>query len=127
MARQATRSGGGRNGNDDNVSVLSIYHQWFQRYLDGGFQPRPVAPGTKKCLIKGWSADVPTVSVPFGPNFGLGLRLGDAYREKIEKAMMPHLFSSDNPPPFLMAELGDLGGAIGAALLVKLRKTAAAA
>jgi glucokinase len=41
--------------------------------------------------------------------------------------MMPHLFSSDDPPPFLMAELGDLGGAIGAALLNKLPKTAAAA
>jgi glucokinase len=58
---------------------------------------------------------------------GLGLRLGDPYREKIEKAMMPHLFSSDNPPPFMMAELGDLGGAIGAALLIKLPKAAAAA
>jgi glucokinase len=57
---------------------------------------------------------------------GLGLRLGEPYREKIEKAMMPHLFSSDNPPPLLMAELGDLGGAIGAALLIKQPKTAAA-
>jgi glucokinase len=57
---------------------------------------------------------------------GLGLRLGEPYRKKIEKAMMPHLFSSDNPPPFLMAELGDLGGAIGAALLIKQPKTAAA-
>ena len=47
-------------------------------------------------------------------------------RKRIEKAMMPHLFSSENPPPFLMAELGDLGGAIGAALLIKLPKTAAA-
>jgi glucokinase len=32
---------------------------------------------------------------------------------------MPHLFASDDPPPLLMAELGDLGGAIGAALLVE--------
>ena len=58
---------------------------------------------------------------------GLGLRLGEPYRDKIEKAMMPHLFSSDNPPPFMMAELGDLGGAIGAALLIKLPKPVAAA
>jgi glucokinase len=50
---------------------------------------------------------------------GLGLRLGEPYRERIEKAMLPHLFSSENPPPFLMAELGDLGGAIGAALLIR--------
>jgi glucokinase len=50
---------------------------------------------------------------------GLGLRLGEHYRQRIEKAMMPHLFSSENPPAFLMAELGDLGGAIGAALLIR--------
>ena len=36
------------------------------------------------------------------------------------------LFSSENPPSFLMAELGDLGGAIGAALLIKLLMAAAA-
>ena len=58
---------------------------------------------------------------------GLGLRLGEPYRDRIEKAMMPHLFASDNPPPFLMAELGDLGGAIGAALLIKVRSRARAA
>ena len=57
---------------------------------------------------------------------GLGLRLGEPYRERIEKAMMPHLFSSENPPPLLMAELGDLGGAIGAALLIRLPKATAA-
>jgi glucokinase len=50
---------------------------------------------------------------------GLGLRLGEPYRKRIEKAMMPHLFSSENPPVFVMAELGDLGGAIGAALLIR--------
>jgi glucokinase len=50
---------------------------------------------------------------------GLGLRLGEPYRARIEVATMPHLFASDDPPPMLMAELGDLGGAIGAALLVE--------
>jgi glucokinase len=58
---------------------------------------------------------------------GLGLRLGEPYRKKIENAMMPHLFSSEDPPPLLMAELGDLGGAIGAALLIRLPKAASAA
>ena len=74
MAKQATRTGNGNGGN--NVTALSIYHQQFQRYVDAGYQPRPVEPGTKKCPIKGWSADVATVSVPSGPNYGLGLRLG---------------------------------------------------
>jgi glucokinase len=49
---------------------------------------------------------------------GLGTRLGEPYVERIREAMMPHLFVSDRPPRIELAELGDLGGAIGAALLV---------
>jgi glucokinase len=54
---------------------------------------------------------------------GLGVRLGEPYRARIEKAMMPHLFSDEDPPAVLVAELGDLGGAIGAALLIRPRPT----
>jgi glucokinase len=50
---------------------------------------------------------------------GLGLRLGQPYVEKIREAMMPHLFASERPPAVELAELGDLGGAIGASLLVR--------
>ena len=50
---------------------------------------------------------------------GLGTRLGEPYVRRIEKAMQPHLFVSDRPPPVRLAALGDLGGAIGATLLVK--------
>lgn len=49
---------------------------------------------------------------------GLGLRLGEPYRERIVAAMAPHLFNDDRPPDVRLAALGDLGGAIGAALLV---------
>jgi glucokinase len=49
---------------------------------------------------------------------GLGLRLGEPYVERIREAMMPHLFADDRPPAVELAELGDLGGAIGASLLV---------
>jgi glucokinase len=59
---------------------------------------------------------------------GLGLRLGEPYRKRIEEAMMPHLFASDDPPPVHLAELGDLGGAIGASLQflpAKAERTAA--
>lgn len=49
---------------------------------------------------------------------GLGVRLGTPYAQRIEQAMMPHLFSDYRPPAVRTAELGDLGGAIGAALLV---------
>jgi glucokinase len=49
---------------------------------------------------------------------GLGLRFGDPFVRRIEKGMHKHLFASDRPPDVRLAELGDLGGAIGAALLV---------
>jgi glucokinase len=49
---------------------------------------------------------------------GLGLRLGEEYRLRIVEAMHPHLFNDDRPPAVRLAGLGDLGGAIGAALLV---------
>jgi glucokinase len=48
---------------------------------------------------------------------GLGVRLGDPYRKRLEHAMRPHVFADHRPPPVLLAQLGDLGGAIGAALL----------
>jgi glucokinase len=49
---------------------------------------------------------------------GLGTRLGEPYVERIREQMLPHLFVDDRPPPVLAAALGDLGGAIGAALQV---------
>jgi glucokinase len=50
---------------------------------------------------------------------GLGIRLGEPYAKRIAKAMEPHLFVDDHPPDIKVATLGDLGGAMGAALLVK--------
>ncbi len=50
---------------------------------------------------------------------GLGVRLGQPYVKRIRKAMQPHLFNDSNPPDVLAATLGDLGGSLGAALLVK--------
>jgi glucokinase len=48
---------------------------------------------------------------------GLGIRLGAPYAERIAAAMKPHLFVDQRPPDVHVAALGDLGGAIGAALL----------
>ena len=50
---------------------------------------------------------------------GLGTRLGDPYVERIRTAMHPHLFVDTRPPAVHLAALGDLSGALGAALLVK--------
>jgi glucokinase len=59
--------------------------------------------------------DVPAVII----GGGLGVRLGDPYAKRISEAMQPHLFADDRPPDVHVAELGDLGGAIGAALLLE--------
>ncbi len=48
---------------------------------------------------------------------GLGERLGERYTEPLTKEMAKHLFVDDRPPAVRIAELGDLGGAIGASLL----------
>jgi glucokinase len=52
---------------------------------------------------------------------GMGLRFGEPYGEQLRKEMAKHLFVDDRPPAFHIAELGDLGGAIGASLLVETR------
>jgi glucokinase len=49
---------------------------------------------------------------------GLGVRFGEPYRARIVAAMMPHLFNDTRPPAVHVAALGDLGGAIGATLLI---------
>lgn len=49
---------------------------------------------------------------------GLGVRLGQPYAERITAAMRPHLFLPERAPEVMVAGLGDLGGAIGASLLV---------
>ncbi|HUB72536.1 MAG TPA: ROK family protein [Solirubrobacteraceae bacterium] len=50
---------------------------------------------------------------------GLGVRLGHPYAKRIAEAMQPHLFADSRPPHVHVAALGDLGGAIGASLLVR--------
>jgi glucokinase len=49
---------------------------------------------------------------------GLGIRFGDRYMEALKKEMGAHLFADERPPALRVAALGDLGGAIGASLLV---------
>ena len=52
---------------------------------------------------------------------GLGVRLGEPFVQRIRTAMQPHIFNDAHPPDVLLAGLGDLGGALGAALLVSRR------
>jgi len=48
---------------------------------------------------------------------GLGDRLGQPFVDQIVENMTPHLFTPDKPPRMLTTELGDLSGAVGAAVL----------
>jgi glucokinase len=50
---------------------------------------------------------------------GLGVRFGQPMTDRIIEAMHPHLFRDDRPPDVHVAALGDLGGALGAALLAR--------
>lgn len=50
---------------------------------------------------------------------GLGTRLGQPYADRIAEAMLPHLFVPERPPAVHAAQLGDLGGALGAALITE--------
>jgi glucokinase len=49
---------------------------------------------------------------------GLGIRFGERLMEPLTKEMCKHLFVDERPPAIRVASLGDLGGAIGASLLV---------
>jgi glucokinase len=49
---------------------------------------------------------------------GLGVRFGERYMEPLTKEMGKHLFLDERPPALRVVTLGDLGGAIGASLLV---------
>jgi glucokinase len=49
---------------------------------------------------------------------GLGDRLWPRYLDEFRAELAKHLFVDDDPPELRPAKLGDLGGAIGASLLV---------
>ncbi|HEX5593258.1 MAG TPA: ROK family protein [Solirubrobacterales bacterium] len=49
---------------------------------------------------------------------GLGIRFGERLRDPLLEEMGKHLFVDERPPALRVASLGDLGGAIGASLLV---------
>jgi glucokinase len=48
---------------------------------------------------------------------GLGSRFGEPMLARLGEAMSPHLYNDARGPRMRLAELGDLGGALGAALL----------
>jgi glucokinase len=49
---------------------------------------------------------------------GMGIRFAERFMGPLTKEMGKHLFVDERPPAIHVAALGDLGGAIGASLLV---------
>ncbi len=52
---------------------------------------------------------------------GLGIRFGERFMDPLTEEMGKHLFVDERPPAVRVAMLGDLGGAIGASLLIAER------
>jgi glucokinase len=52
---------------------------------------------------------------------GLGIRFGERFMDPLMNEMSKHLFVDSRPPAVRVASLGDLGGAVGASLLVASR------
>src|SRR5262249_40052697 len=50
---------------------------------------------------------------------GLRVRLGPPVADRVATEMHPHLFNDARPPAVHVAALGDVGGAIGAAMLAR--------
>ncbi len=53
---------------------------------------------------------------------GLGVRFGERYMGPLTEEMGKHLFAGERPPAVRVASLGDLGGAVGASLLIASRR-----
>ncbi len=57
---------------------------------------------------------------------GLGTRLGQPWADRVAESMAPHLFVPERAPAVHVAALGDLGGAVGAALVAETERRARA-
>jgi glucokinase len=91
---------------------------WEQALNDGDEMAKKLLDRAVKALGAGIGSAVNLLDVEaviIGG--GLGVRFGEPFRDRISKQMTKHVFVDDRPPAVHVAALGDLGGAIGAALL----------
>jgi glucokinase len=91
---------------------------WEQALNEGDKLARQLFERALKALGAGVASAVNLLDVELVViGGGLGVRFGEPMAQRIAEAMQPHLFFSQRPPEVHVATLGDLGGAIGAALL----------
>jgi glucokinase len=91
---------------------------WEQALNDGDEMAKRLLDRAVKALGAGIASAVNLLDVEaviIGG--GLGVRFGEPFRDRIARQMSKHLFVDERPPAIHVAELGDLGGAIGASLL----------
>ncbi len=112
------------------TDLFKLMHEHDRTRLTSGIWSRALAGGDKLAIhildraVRALGAGIASVvnvldveCVIVGG--GLGTRLGEPYVERITAAMRPHLFADARPPDMHLAALGDLGGAIGASLLIR--------
>src|SRR3954447_23394400 len=119
-----------RQKKGEKTKLFEIMEKRGRERLTSGIWARALAHGDKLAVellntaVEALGAGVASCVNVLDPEAviiggGLGTRLGEPYAKKIGQAMQPHLFVDDHPPAICVATLGDLGGAMGAALLVK--------
>ena len=100
---------------------------WYEAVQDGDKLANELIDGAVAALGVGIASAVNLLDVEAVViGGGLGVRFGEDYVKRIKKAMKPHLFPGHQPPVVELVALGDLGGAIGAALLARPPRRAAA-
>jgi glucokinase len=113
----------------ENTDLFKIMESRGRTRLTSGVFARALSRGDRMAqemmdtAVEALGAGVASVCNVLDPEAvivggGLGLRMGEPYVERIAAAMRPHLFA-ESMPDTKLAELGDLGGAIGAALLAE--------
>ena len=110
------------------TSLFKIMKKRDRNRLSSGVYARALAKDdrmTKKLLgDAAWALGIGIASAQNLVDFeaiivggGLGDRLGQPFVDQVVERMTPHLFEPHRPPEVLRTELGDLSGAVGAAVL----------
>src|SRR5262249_35070872 len=91
---------------------------WARALKNGDKMAKQLIDDAVEALANGFASAINLIDVEAVViGGGLGTRFGEPMVGRINNAMQPHLFKDDDPPKVMLAALGDLGGALGAAML----------
>jgi glucokinase len=114
--------------NGEKTVLFSLMHERQRTQLSSGIYARALDQGdaVAKLLVGDaiWALGIALASAQNLLDLeaiivggGLGDRLGQPFVDQIAAHLKPHLFAADKPPVVLTTELGDLAGAVGAAII----------